>query len=113
MPILSANTRVWLHGLFAAFISTFATSASGFITLPTVFNFTHNGLINMVKLAAVPAMGAAFFYLQKSPLPPMIGPGDKATIQNPVISPEGAISGSSATLQKATDPATPPDTINP
>jgi hypothetical protein len=98
------TTAVWLQGLFAAGISTFATAASGLVMLPTVFNFTHNGLINMVKLAGGPAMVAVFTYLQKSPLPGLIEPGDKATIQNPVIAADGSMTGSSATLVKAPVP---------
>ena len=105
MSILSTNTKVWLYGLFAAFISTFATSASGFIALPTVFNFTHNGLINMVKLSVIPAGVAVFTYLSKSPLPPLIQPGDTATVQNPIIDAQaGTITGTSATLKKADPP---------
>jgi hypothetical protein len=92
--------RVWLQGLIAAFISTFATSASGLIALPTVFNFTHDGLINMGKMALVPAVVAVFSYLSKSPLPGILEPGDTATIKNPNIAPDGAISGTSATLTK-------------
>lgn len=110
MPLLSTNTRVWLHGLFAAFISAFSTAASGAIALPTVFNFSHNGIANMVKLAIVPAMVAVFTYLKQSPLPNLIGPGDTANVKNPVISPDGTITGSSATLTKAPDPSA---TINP
>jgi hypothetical protein len=110
MPsLLSAGTKTWLHGLFAAAISTFATSASGAIALPTVFTFDKNGMINMLKLSAVPAMIAVFTYLKQSPLPPasVIGPGDKATIQDPKITPEGTISGTSAVLEKASNPEAP------
>jgi hypothetical protein len=103
MQILSTNTRVWLHGLFAAFISTFATSASGFITLPTVFNFTHDGMINMVKLATVPALGAAFFYLKASPLPPLMQPGDQLAGKNVQMDAAGNLTADSATLTKAPD----------
>ena len=101
MSILSANTKIWLHGLFAAFISTFASSAGGFLMLPTVFNFTHNGLINMAKVSALPAMIAVFGYLKASPLPTLIEPGDTATVQNPTIdTAAGTITGTSATLKK-------------
>lgn len=62
--------KAWVYGLFAAAISAFASAASGCIALPTVFNFTHDGLINMVKLSMVPAMLAVFAYLKSSPLPP-------------------------------------------
>lgn len=105
MPILSTSTRVWLHGLVAAFISTFATSASGVIALPTVFNFSHSGLENMVKLSAIPAIVAVFGYLKTSPLPGLVGPGDTATVQNPVISADGTVTGTSATLTKAAEPS--------
>jgi hypothetical protein len=60
---------VWLHGLAAAFISSFATAASGAIALPTVFTFDKVGFINMAKLATVPALLAVFAYLRQSPVP--------------------------------------------
>jgi hypothetical protein len=103
IQIIAANTRIWLHGLFAAFISTFATSASGFITLPTVFNFTHDGMINMVKLATVPALGAAFFYLKTSPLPPLMQPGDQLAGKNVQMDVAGNLTADSAILTKAPD----------
>ena len=98
------STKIWLQGIVAAFVSAFSTAASGAIALPTVFNFSHDGMINMLKLAIVPAMVAVFTYLQKSPLPGnVIGPGDKATVQNPVISADGSMTGTSATLIKAVE----------
>lgn len=63
------NLRVWLHGLIAAFVSAFATAASGFIALPTVFTLDKVGVVNMIKLATVPAMLAVFGYLKASPVP--------------------------------------------
>lgn len=107
MPILSTNTRLWLHGLLAAAITAFSTAASGVIALPTVFTFDKNGCINMVKMAAVPTFLAVFAYLKQSPVPGLIEPGDTATVQNPIISPSGTISGTSATLQKAPAPEAP------
>ncbi len=102
IQLISSSTRAWLHGLFAAAISAFATSASGLIALPTVFNFTRNGLINMLKMAAVPAGIAVFTYLKQSPLPPdtVLQSGDTATVKDPIIT-SGSISGTSATIQKA------------
>jgi hypothetical protein len=100
LSILSAGTKVWLHGLIAAFISAFSTAASGAIALPTVFNFSHDGLLNMIKLSVVPAMLAVFGYLKASPLPGLIEPGDVATVKNPVIGTDGSITGTSATLTK-------------
>jgi hypothetical protein len=63
------SLKVWLHGLAAAAISAFASAASGAIALPSVFTFDRYGLINMAKLATVPAMLAVFAYLKSSPIP--------------------------------------------
>jgi hypothetical protein len=63
------SVRVWLQGLAAAGISAFASAASGAIALPQVFTFDRAGFLNMVKVAAVPAMLAVFAYLKSSPLP--------------------------------------------
>ena len=65
------NLKIWLHGLAAAAISAFASAASGAIALPNVFTLDRHGLINMVKLATVPAMLAVFAYLKSSPIPPL------------------------------------------
>lgn len=69
MAILSNNFKIWLRGLLAAAISTFSTAASGALTMPSMFNFTHAGLVNILKLAAVPALLAVFAYLKQSPIP--------------------------------------------
>jgi hypothetical protein len=63
------NLKVWIHGLAAAGVSAFASAASGAIALPSVFTFDKTGLVNMVKLATVPAMLAVFAYLRISPVP--------------------------------------------
>ena len=44
-------------------------TASGAIALPSVFTFDKTGLVNMVKLATVPALLAVFAYLKSSPVP--------------------------------------------
>jgi hypothetical protein len=61
--------KAWLHGLGAASISAAAGALSGMATLPSVFNFTHDGLINVAKLTLVPGIIAAATYLKQSPLP--------------------------------------------
>lgn len=66
------SLRIWIHGLAAAAISAFASAASGAIALPTVFTFDRAGLVNMVKLAAVPALLAVFAYLKSSPVPALM-----------------------------------------
>jgi hypothetical protein len=63
------NLKIWLHGLAAAAVSAFASAASGAIALPAVFTFDKAGLVNMAKLAAVPALLAVFAYLKNSPIP--------------------------------------------
>jgi hypothetical protein len=65
------NLKVWIHGLAAAGISAFASAASGAIALPAVFTLDKMGLLNMVKLATVPALLAVFAYLKSSPIPPL------------------------------------------
>jgi hypothetical protein len=70
------NLTVWLHGLAAAAVSAFASAASGALALPTVFTFDKTGLINMGKLAAVPAMLAVFAYLKNSPIPKLSNQGE-------------------------------------
>lgn len=101
MP-LTTQTRLWIHGLLAAFIGAFSTAASGAIALPTVFNFTHDGVMNMLKLSLVPAMTAVFTYLKQSPLPnTILGAGDTVTLKNPTINADSSVTADSATVQKA------------
>lgn len=66
---MTTNTRVWLHGLAAASISSLVTALNGVIVLPDVFNFSHDGCINTVKLVLIPTIGAVCLYLKRSPLP--------------------------------------------
>jgi hypothetical protein len=66
---ISANTRVWLHGIVAGAIGSAATAGSAALAVPSAFNFTHSGLENFAKLLVIPAMANVFFYLSKSPLP--------------------------------------------
>lgn len=61
--------KVWLHGLAAAFIGAGATAAAGALGLPSVFNFSHEGLINFAKVCIIPAAFNAASYLSQSPVP--------------------------------------------
>lgn len=63
------SVKVWFHGFAAAVVSAAASAASGAIMLPTVFTLDKTGFINMGKLAAGPALLAAFAYLKASPVP--------------------------------------------
>jgi hypothetical protein len=67
--VIMNDLKIWIHGLAAAGISAFASAASGAIALPSVFTFDRAGFLNMVKLAAVPALLAVFAYLKSSPVP--------------------------------------------
>lgn len=97
MAFISKNFTIWIHGLLAAAISAFSTAASGALTLPTVFNFSHDGLINILKLSIVPAALAVFAYLQKSPIPPL----ETLTIQQQTIHPDGTQVSTTATSTKS------------
>lgn len=66
---MNETTKLWLKGLAAAAISALSTAASGVVVLPEVFNFSHAGVLNTLKLVAVPTAVAVFSYLQKSPIP--------------------------------------------
>lgn len=75
MAIISRNFTIWLHGLVAAAISAFATAGSAVITMPDIFNFSHEqGWINIAKLTLVPTAASVFAYLKKSPIPPPESP---------------------------------------
>jgi hypothetical protein len=69
MQFISKNFRIWLHGLVAAAVTALSTAATGALALPGDFNFSHDGLIKMAKLVAVPTALSVFAYLKKSPLP--------------------------------------------
>ena len=60
---------LWLGGLLAIIISAFSTAASGFLMLPQDFNFSHQGLINMLRVSGLPALVAGLAYLKQHPLP--------------------------------------------
>ena len=70
---MSNNTQVWLHGLFAGAIGSFSTAAGGALTLPGVFNLSHDGLINLAKITLIPSLLTVFAYLKQSPLPALGG----------------------------------------
>jgi len=100
---MTNNTRIWLHGLGAAAIGSSASSIATIMVAPDRFNLTSlSGFGHVCLVALVAGIVNAAAYLAKSPLPPLVmGPGDKATLQDPSVSPDGTITGSSATLEKA------------
>lgn len=99
---MTDTTKVWLHGLGAAFVGAAASAIGPMLIAPDRFNLTSLAGLRSVFLASLISGGvAAAAFLRQSPLPPLIGPGDKATVLNPTISSDGTITGDSATLQKA------------
>ncbi len=62
--------KAWLYTLLSAGIGGAANSLGGAIVAPSVFNFSHEGLVKMGELAlfgfAVPVLA----FLKQSPLPP-------------------------------------------
>ena len=67
---MKLNWGAWLYGMFSAFAGAFGTAATGALTMPGVFNFTHNGVINFAKISVVPGLIAFFAYLSQHPAPP-------------------------------------------
>lgn len=102
--------KAWLHALIAAAIGGASSSLLSALAMPDVVNFSHAGLINMGKMALIGAVVPVLTLLKQSPLPTsaILEPGDTAQLKNPVISPDGTITGDSATLQKASVPAPKP-----
>jgi hypothetical protein len=82
------NWKVWLQGLIAASITAFSTAISGALTLPTVFTWDRNGLINVLKLGTIPTLLAFFGYLKQNPTPVLhaeVDPQGNVTVKgNPV-----------------------------
>lgn len=61
--------KSWLHSLFAAAIGGAATALSGVLTMPETFNFSHDGLVHIGKIAAGGAIIPVLTLLKQSPLP--------------------------------------------
>ena len=61
--------QMWLKGLLAAIIGGAANSVTAAFIDPEHFNFSHDGLIALAKLAGAGALLALFMYLKQSPVP--------------------------------------------
>jgi hypothetical protein len=68
---MSPTARTWLHSLIAAGIGGASNAILGAIAMPDTFNFSHAGLINLVKIALVGAAVPVLTLLKQSPLPPV------------------------------------------
>lgn len=61
--------RAWLYSILTGAISGASTSALSALTMPDVFNFTHDGWVHMGKLSLTGAIVPVLTYLKQSPLP--------------------------------------------
>jgi hypothetical protein len=66
---MNSNFKLWFHGLIGAVIGAAGSAVAGVLALPNTFDpFTKSGLINLARLATIPAMLSAATYLSKSPV---------------------------------------------
>mgnify|MGYP001554629127 CR=1 FL=1 len=63
------NWKTWLHSLVAAAIGGASNAALGAVAMPETFNFTHQGWLNLGKLAFMGAVVPVLTLLKQSPLP--------------------------------------------
>jgi hypothetical protein len=63
------NWKQWLHTLVAYAIGGAATALSAAAVMPATFNFTHDGLVNLGKIAFAGAWYPVLTFLKQSPLP--------------------------------------------
>jgi hypothetical protein len=63
------TTKAWLHSLAAAAIGGAASAVLTPIAMPDTFNFSHDGLINIAKIAIIGAIVPVLTLLKQSPLP--------------------------------------------
>lgn len=61
--------ETWAKGLLAAVIGGSANAVSAVLVAPGTFNFSHDGLIAIAKLAAAGGLINAVMYLKQSPVP--------------------------------------------
>ena len=63
------NWKTWLYSVIAAGIGGAASAALSAMAMPSTFNLSHAGLINLGKIALVGALVPVLTYLKQSPLP--------------------------------------------
>jgi len=66
---MNTTARTWIHSLLAAAIGGASNAALGALAMPDTFNFTHQGWINLGKVAAMGALIPVLTLLKQSPLP--------------------------------------------
>ena len=63
------NWKAWLYSLVSAAIGGASGALGGAVVAPSVFNFTHDGLIKIGQLALFGAAVPVLTLLKQSPLP--------------------------------------------
>lgn len=63
------NLETWVKGLLAAVIGGASNAVSAVLVAPGTFNFSHDGVVAIAKLAAAGAFLSAVMYLKQSPVP--------------------------------------------
>ena len=63
------NWEAWLYSLFAGAIGGASSAGLSALVMPGTFNFTHDGLINLVKMVFIGAVIPVLTFLKQSPLP--------------------------------------------
>ena len=75
------NLKAWLYSLAAAGIGGASNAALGAIAMPDTFNFTHQGLLNLGKIALIGALVPVLTLLKNSPLPSVQTTTQTTTLQ--------------------------------
>lgn len=66
---MSPTAKAWLHSLVAAGIGGASNAILGALAMPDTFNFTHQGLMNLGKIALMGLAVPVLTLLKQSPLP--------------------------------------------
>ena len=61
--------KAWLHSLVAGAIGGASNAMLGAVAMPDTFNFSHQGWLNLSKLALMGAVVPVLTLLKQSPLP--------------------------------------------
>ena len=93
------DPKTWLHSLIAAAIGGGSSALLAALAMPEAFNFTHGGVVHLVKLAVIGALVPVLTLLKQSPLP-----GDKTVTTTQTFTPPATLT----TVEQTTNnPAKP------
>lgn len=95
------NWKTWLYGLGTAAIGGAANALTASLVDPKDFNFTHDGMLMMLKIALAGALWPVLTLLKQSPLPPIDSTVAKILLVFALVS--AAASAQTAPVQAVTD----------